>query len=1138
MKVLAGVAMMGVALAGAAAQAEVTWWAVPAMSGEQRLPDKDPTDGEREGTVRIVAAKEEYEPGSFVLLSDADLGKVEIKVGVLTSGTGAVFPAADVDLKVVKVWYQNLNGWFSYFSDNGNKLCPELLLNDEDLIRVDTEKQANYARLEKRDARGKVLSTSEQWLNPPRAVDPGFQCMRPEFRDAKTFQPVTLAKGLRKQIFVTVRTTKDTPTGTYRGAIQLLGQKPANDPKAKAPVICEIPVAVRVMDFVLPPPKAYQHPEMDFYVNFYNYSSISHIMGWNGHDNDLAWKQLEATLADCVKHGQTMHWLRGGICEETERTLDLMQKVGMRTDVITGGCSAWNWSVGEKGNQPSNLVERAAWTADYYDRKLGHHNVYVGYGDEPGCAWLEKSRWVFDIWQKAGFQFIIAAQNGIFWKVGYDWGWHNASKDPGEDDNAPKLWNQVGEHTHCAWYACHHVGPENPDFNRRQYGLGAYLAGYSAACNYAHHYGPYNDDGDYYKPMVFAYGSGDGVIDTIQWEGFREGIDDIRYATELCRLARQADKSGDFELGRLGRRALMYLASVKRGSDALDAVRGEMATYILKLRAALGKDAPGPLFAERNDKYVFGSLETPARDKQKKWEGWTTEGNEKVISNLLAQASAKGAKNPAKLRAQAAEKIVFLCTYTHCIRPVALGHWAEAEPYYRRLLPLVKDNTNFVWKCDEALAFAKFRAAVGDVKAAKELCTAAAADPKAKPASLFAAKVLATLLVEPSKDEQAAKSVLDAAYAAMKDKLDKKSLDAGLKLVATMLGGDGTEAMIRGLAAFRESVYAKRPPKKTVTVRYSARPISGLDSFAAAEKLCDGQVMDRPFGGATDMLETDVSTGARAEIGKGGFDPKKAPKLDVICDAWGVHVRLVVPTEDARKIEAGLVGGSSLEGYIAPGENTPYVCMTMGMQPGSLGFFNTAYDGATHRRVRKSDVSAYRQDFGYTDDAVSMYYALSWDVFPSHLPKDGDIWDFEQILWGGSSYTWNGIEGIHGRTTWGAIRFKLSETERATLVRKRLVAAKVRLLGINRWSGERTSGEMREGILDHWDDDVVGDHVFYVREVEPLVKELERACAGISLEMDDKTAIELGETTLFALESYRDEIARRRAAYLQRNLTD
>ena len=75
------------------------------------------------------------------------------------------------------------------------------------------------------------------------------------------------------------------------------------------------------------------------------------------------------------------------------------------------------------------------------------------------------------------------------------------------------------------WYACQHVGVENPAFNRRQNGLAPYLANYSALCNYAHHFGPYNDRSGTYKPMVFAYGCGDGVIDTLQWEGFREAVD-------------------------------------------------------------------------------------------------------------------------------------------------------------------------------------------------------------------------------------------------------------------------------------------------------------------------------------------------------------------------------------------------------------------------------------------------------------------------------------------------------------------------------------------------------------------------------------------------------------------------------------
>ncbi|MBP8789015.1 MAG: hypothetical protein KBH41_16400 [Azonexus sp.] len=66
---------------------------------------------------------------------------------------GQALPASALDLKFVKVWYQNGNAWWSYFGDSGVRLCPELLVNDEDLIRVDTEKKANYARLVEPDGR-------------------------------------------------------------------------------------------------------------------------------------------------------------------------------------------------------------------------------------------------------------------------------------------------------------------------------------------------------------------------------------------------------------------------------------------------------------------------------------------------------------------------------------------------------------------------------------------------------------------------------------------------------------------------------------------------------------------------------------------------------------------------------------------------------------------------------------------------------------------------------------------------------------------------------------------------------------------------------------------------------------------------
>ena len=134
------------------------------------------------------------------------------------------------------------------------------------------------------------------------------------------------------------------------------------------------------------------------------------------------------------------------------------------------------------------------------------------------------------------------------------------------------------------------MGVENPDFNRRQNGLAPYLAGYSALCNYAHHLGPYNDDSTGYKPMVFAYGIYDGVIDTLQWEGYREGIDDIRYATLLKTLAQKAVKSDDFATKVLGRRALHFMATIPKNRGNLDAVRLEMAQKILELTGVGIKD--------------------------------------------------------------------------------------------------------------------------------------------------------------------------------------------------------------------------------------------------------------------------------------------------------------------------------------------------------------------------------------------------------------------------------------------------------------------------------------------------------------------------------------------------------------------
>lgn len=554
-------------------------YAVPPMSENQYLPDAYPVDGQFMKDVKIIAAQDEYEPGSFVIYPLKDLGKVRLTLTDFKTKAGDVFPKEALDLKVVKVWYQNGNGWYSYFGDTGLKLTPELLLNDEDLVKVDTEKQENYARLREKDG-----TVTYRWLTPPHKYEnrfdesylvvDSFAPMKENFSDAAELQPVLLEEGSFKQFFLTAHAAENQKPGVYHGAVR------AVLPNGSA--AGEIPVTIRVLPFRLPAPKTYFDVNKDYLTGSYNYSSLDIIKWMNGGDNQRAKEQLLAVLKNLRSHNQMMHWLRGAVySEEACFTMDLMKKAGLRTDVLIGG------GVLRDANNPYALALAAAKMREWCDKHIGHHNIFLGHGDEPGAGWMMDNRPIFEAYQKEGFRFILAGGPNVLHKGAYIIDWFNSAKLP-EERESTRAWNETG-HSHVAWYAVHHVGPENPAFNRRQYGMAPYLANYSATCNYAHHFGSWNDRRTTYKPMVFAYGCGDGVIDTLQWEGYREGLDDIRYATLMKTLALEAEKHADIKVKYAGRQALQFLSLSDPATMDLASARLEMIRHILKLKEILGK---------------------------------------------------------------------------------------------------------------------------------------------------------------------------------------------------------------------------------------------------------------------------------------------------------------------------------------------------------------------------------------------------------------------------------------------------------------------------------------------------------------------------------------------------------------------
>jgi hypothetical protein len=178
--------------------------------------------------------------------------------------------------------------------------------------------------------------------------------------------------------------------------------------------------------------------------------------------------------------------------------------------------------------------------------------------------------------------YIGGNSDGFFKTSGYALDMRPVAGFP-EQTGLVNKWNEIGN-GYTGTYAGQHIGMENPAFVRRQNGLLCYLSNFDMVDNYEFAYGPWNDRAFVpYKPMVLAYPDSEGLVDTLAWEGFREGIDDIRYATKLRQLANAAIDSGDHDRVYAGRKVRQWLAMLDGSSVDLNAVRLEMIEKIERL---------------------------------------------------------------------------------------------------------------------------------------------------------------------------------------------------------------------------------------------------------------------------------------------------------------------------------------------------------------------------------------------------------------------------------------------------------------------------------------------------------------------------------------------------------------------------
>ena len=509
-------------LSGKEPIADFLTFLVPAITNERVLPRRLPTHALKAKTMKLVACPGQYESASFAVYALTDVAAVRLKASAL-KGPAGVVPASAVDLRVVKVWYQA--GRRVSFQ-NQKVLTPELLLKDDSLVQIDERKKVNILKMDK-DA----------------------------VRDADVLQPFRVPAGTVKQCWVTAHVPAETKAGTYQGTIRV-------GPATGSTV--SIPVELRVLPFELDDAK--------IICSIYYRAKLGAKTPVCDSETKTE-EQLLAEFKDMLAHGLTNPTVYQGLGPNLERYLQLRKQAGL------GGGPLMTLGVGVFS--PTESLKATIALA----KKHGFTDVYFYAADEASGDRLRSQRAAFENVHRAGGKVFVAGYTDSYEIVGDLLDLPIFAHRP--DVEMGRAYHAMGHL--IGSYANPQGGVEEPETYRRNFGLVLWKAGYDCAMTYAymHSFGHAWDDWDdgTYRDLNMAYPTTNGVIPTVQWEGYREGYDDLRYLATLQNLiAKTRRLSGP--AGEVSRAAHLWMLRIDPVATPLDEIRAGIIERILAIRKA------------------------------------------------------------------------------------------------------------------------------------------------------------------------------------------------------------------------------------------------------------------------------------------------------------------------------------------------------------------------------------------------------------------------------------------------------------------------------------------------------------------------------------------------------------------------
>ena len=528
-----------------------------------------------EKVIELAACRGEYEPASFVVDAAAPLESVRIEVGQLT-GSGGKLPGHCVDVRVVKDYHMYV------MTDFYNTTLPVLLVHDESFLGIEPDPTEKHPWRMKNVARGPV-------------------------RDTLELQPVNIEK--RKQFWITVHVPETADPGSYETKVRVI---PGN---AKA---TELTLKVEVRLFDLLPPM------IEYSLYYPAYLEAEWIKPGSRHEfTNLSEARYRAELKNMLAHGVSNPNMFEGVGKKPDGSLDftkldriltLRESVGMPRKPLyllgSGiGIQARPLTAEERAEMQRMAREVRAWV-----RHRGYPEVFVAAQDEAWGERLAGERDSMVAVHKGGAKVFVAVMHTMFFdRVGdvlhcpvlgsrvntqlrlatekYDRDTFVAHFDEiaragtfQQMAERPDFRKAIdGMHRQgrkIFTYMNPSGGTPLPQLQRRNEGLGLWRTGFDGTMTWAY---THNGGGATGQAMHHAkvFRTENGVLDTLHWEGYREGVDDVRYLTTLFATLR--DAAGRFPKDPLVAETFAWLNEIDVATGDLDAIRTEMAKRIVAL---------------------------------------------------------------------------------------------------------------------------------------------------------------------------------------------------------------------------------------------------------------------------------------------------------------------------------------------------------------------------------------------------------------------------------------------------------------------------------------------------------------------------------------------------------------------------